>query len=281
LHKDIAVLVNDGSKNTDDMVAVQVGCQAKVRYWEGRDDFSIAQTSSIKLSIDGNRLTLKVDATSSGDWEECATINNVGLGNGWADRARFGITATTGGLADNHDVIGFTARSGTEFQTNREEMVSQRMKKATKLEPGLTMDQQSVKLNEDIALYEEQMEHDMEGVEDYITNMVEKLRKREEAAEDRIKELEKKLLENVEMTINPRVKKLEDMVNKKMNRGIITRISKLESGLGVKIKESVQTSVDDAKSGWMTPVIMILGVMCAVAYYVYKEYRKYMKDNYL
>jgi hypothetical protein len=30
------------------------------------------------------------------------------------------------------------------------------------------MDQQSVKLNEDIAFYEEQMEHDMEGVEVFL-----------------------------------------------------------------------------------------------------------------
>jgi len=85
----------------------------------------------------------------------------------------------------------------------------------------------------------------------------------------------------VQDAINPRVKKLEDMVNKKMNRGIITRISKLESGLGLKIKESVRSSVDVAQSGWVTPFSLILCLIGAVGWYVYKEYRKYMKDNYL
>jgi hypothetical protein len=37
-----------------------------------------------------------------------------------------------GGLADNHDVLGLTVRSGTELQTTREDLVSERMKMATK-----------------------------------------------------------------------------------------------------------------------------------------------------
>jgi hypothetical protein len=119
------------------------------------------------------------------------------------------IMTCEGGLADNHDVLGLTVRSGTEFQTNREEMVSERMKMATKyansacipffappahscgrrctctlrlhvlyfinltfhppclqrFQPGLTMEQQTSKLDEVIREFEEQMEHDMEGVE--------------------------------------------------------------------------------------------------------------------
>jgi hypothetical protein len=106
---------------------------AKVRYWEGRDDFSVKQTSSIKVSVEGSdishhsftcntvtqssfafdnnalelissfdfimkgsRLILKVDPGSSGNWVDCITMDNLDLPTGWVEKSRFGITATTG-----------------------------------------------------------------------------------------------------------------------------------------------------------------------------------------
>ncbi len=43
----------------------------------------------------------------------------------------------------------------------------------------------------------------------------------------------------------------------------------------------MRTTVDDAQTGYRTPGAIILLVLGAVVWYVYKEYRKFMKDNYL
>jgi len=52
-------------------------------------------------------LTISIDATNSGEFTECASINELGLGEEWATSSYVGISATTGELSDNHDIISF------------------------------------------------------------------------------------------------------------------------------------------------------------------------------
>lgn len=46
-----------------------------------------------------------IDPRNTNEWTLCTTINNLNLPSGWLSRSHIGITATTGQLADNHDVI--------------------------------------------------------------------------------------------------------------------------------------------------------------------------------
>lgn len=58
-----------------------------------------------------NRLQVYIDAANSGEWESCVTVEDIGLPDYWLNRAYVGITATTGALADNHDVISLKTYS--------------------------------------------------------------------------------------------------------------------------------------------------------------------------
>lgn len=46
-----------------------------------------------------------IDPKNSGEWTHCTSLDNVPLPPNWSLRAHVGLTASTGQLADNHDVI--------------------------------------------------------------------------------------------------------------------------------------------------------------------------------
>lgn len=52
-----------------------------------------------------------MDAANTGEWESCVAVQDTGLPDYWANRAYIGVTATTGALADNHDVISLKTYS--------------------------------------------------------------------------------------------------------------------------------------------------------------------------
>jgi mannose-binding lectin 2 len=70
----------------------------------------LKDSSRAKIEITPeNGLIISIDARSSGEWTECVSIPNLPLPAEWTRAAHIGITASTGQLADNHDVISFIA----------------------------------------------------------------------------------------------------------------------------------------------------------------------------
>jgi len=82
-----------------------------VRYHNERADFSALDASRAQFVVTDSTLKVMVDAKNTGDWVHCATLDNLGLPAGWVKDAYIGLTATTGQLADNHDVIAFETDS--------------------------------------------------------------------------------------------------------------------------------------------------------------------------
>ncbi len=56
-------------------------------------------------------IDLFVDARNVGEWSRCVKLTNLTLPSGWLQHAHVGMSASTGQLADNHDVISFQAYS--------------------------------------------------------------------------------------------------------------------------------------------------------------------------
>lgn len=46
-----------------------------------------------------------IDAQNSGEWSPCASIPTLNLPKDWLKSSHVGLTATTGQLADNHDIL--------------------------------------------------------------------------------------------------------------------------------------------------------------------------------
>lgn len=61
-----------------------------------------------------------MDLTGTGEYIDCAIVDNPLLPKDWLKKAHIGITATTGALADNHDVISLQSFSDFEVLENFE-----------------------------------------------------------------------------------------------------------------------------------------------------------------
>ena len=56
-------------------------------------------------------ISVSIDPTNSGEWTDCVKVDSPALPKDWLKTAYVGITASTGQLADNHDVISLLSFS--------------------------------------------------------------------------------------------------------------------------------------------------------------------------
>ena len=107
VHKDISVLTGDGKAGAEDRLNTdRSGCNADFRYYEGADNFDVAKSISYaKITLKGRTLTVKIDPRAEGKFQDCFVAQNVLPADFDIKRGFFGLTGTTGGLADNHDVL--------------------------------------------------------------------------------------------------------------------------------------------------------------------------------
>jgi len=110
-HRDVTILINDGEKTWEMMTEDVQGCNMNVRYHNERADFSALDASRAQFIVSDTSLKVMVDAKNTGEWMQCATLDKLGLPPGWIKDAYIGITASTGQLADNHDVIALETDS--------------------------------------------------------------------------------------------------------------------------------------------------------------------------
>jgi len=140
-HRDVTVLVNDGEKTWDMMTAEVKGCNTNVRYHNERADFHVQNSASkAKVTLtEDNTLTIAIDAKNSGEWQECVVIRALPLPPNWAENAYIGLTATTGQLADNHDIISLSTYSDHSALEVHEAANAE--KKDFKLDPGMSVEE--------------------------------------------------------------------------------------------------------------------------------------------
>ena len=110
-HRDVTILINDGEKTWDMMTEDVQGCNMNVRYHNERADFTALDASRVQVMVTDTSLKVMVDAKNSGEWLECANLEKLDLPAGWLRDAFIGLTASTGQLADNHDVISLVTDS--------------------------------------------------------------------------------------------------------------------------------------------------------------------------
>lgn len=110
-HRDVTILINDGEKTYDMMTEDVQGCNMNVRYHNERADFTALDASRVQIMVTETSLKVMVDARNTGEWLECVNLDKLGLPAGWVRDSFIGLTASTGQLADNHDVISLVTDS--------------------------------------------------------------------------------------------------------------------------------------------------------------------------
>tara|TARA_B110000305_G_C19222583_1_gene531315 strand:+ start:374 stop:895 length:522 start_codon:yes stop_codon:yes gene_type:complete len=90
-HRDVTIVFNDGTKviNLDD--DEKLGCNiGKMRYHEERDDFSVFNTSRIRLMISPNKVLVEVDPEGENKWQTCLSVTDTDkrLPKDWLKKSR-------------------------------------------------------------------------------------------------------------------------------------------------------------------------------------------------
>ncbi|XP_066589050.1 vesicular integral-membrane protein VIP36 [Prorops nasuta] len=96
-HPYISAMINNGSLHYDhdrDGTHTQLaGCEAKFR--------NLDHDTHIAVRYERDTLTVSTDISNKAAWKECFSVKGVKLPTGY----HFGVSATTGDLSDNHDIL--------------------------------------------------------------------------------------------------------------------------------------------------------------------------------
>lgn len=96
-HPYISAMVNNGSLHYDhdrDGTHTQIaGCEAKFR--------NLEHDTHIAIKYERDTLTVSTDFVNKAAWKECFSVKDIRLPTGYY----FGMSATTGDLSDNHDIL--------------------------------------------------------------------------------------------------------------------------------------------------------------------------------
>lgn len=96
-HPKISTMVNNGTLHydheADGINSELAGCECKFR--------GLEHETRILVQYLNEQLTIKTDVENTGIWRDCVQVSNIYLPSHYY----FGITAATGDLSDNHDIL--------------------------------------------------------------------------------------------------------------------------------------------------------------------------------
>lgn len=114
------------------------GCYARYRFHEKRQDFSVDNYAVVKIGYSASTGLVRVfiDEKNNGKFHSCLE-QKVDLRANWWRTAHMGISATTGQLADNHDILAVETVVG---EGNPDKVVESPMKKASEEARQMVLD---------------------------------------------------------------------------------------------------------------------------------------------
>jgi len=279
-HRDVSLVYNDGEKTTEVMLENKEGCDASIRYHEERGDFSVESASRAKVIVEnGRQITVLVDPSNDGTFTRCIQAE-LPLDQNWARQAHVGVSASTGQLADNHDVLELVTFDNAA-EHDEHEALQLSTPKFTRGE-GMTEDRfhrlEDVlnSLLQKLEVLEHHVEHELVAVEDHIKVAVGKIQAQEAISEGRIDELEKKVVDNVRGDLNQRIGQLESSIDESIGH----RINSVENVLNTRISETVADSAQ-GDGGWKLPFLFLFCCMIAAAVGLYLWYKQLKKTHML
>eukprot|EP00604_Paraphysomonas_vestita_P003199 CAMPEP_0174821850 /NCGR_PEP_ID=MMETSP1107-20130205/10468_1 /TAXON_ID=36770 /ORGANISM="Paraphysomonas vestita, Strain GFlagA" /LENGTH=232 /DNA_ID=CAMNT_0016039345 /DNA_START=478 /DNA_END=1173 /DNA_ORIENTATION=- len=226
-----------------------VGCNANFRYHADRADFSVTDSARAKIVVNNNKLSVFIDPNNSGSWNDCATADLKKLSPDWLSKSHIGITASTGQLADNHDVISLQSFSDQEVLEQHEE--AKKKEKAFALNENDTLDTRLSKMEAALndllgkaEFLDHHVEHALASIDDHIANMIGKIEKREDKSESRIGDLESIIKKEIDGTLERRLDRLENQLNGNVNR----KVKGMETELNKQIEAQLEVTKSTAGS---------------------------------
>ncbi|OQR96578.1 lectin [Achlya hypogyna] len=267
-HKDVSIQVNDGTKTLDVLNdETKIGCDAAVRYYEESDSFNpVHSAARIKVKIDeANRLRVDVDAKNEGAWTRCYE-GDLALPRGWLARATVGISAATGGVADNHDVLKLSSYEFADdpaiTQADSDTLMHNLSKDYKKWlnEPTCTTDCQIAVLTKEIDNFRIESEHKLTDLKEKTANTIAKLREQEQSNEDRLQALYQKIIA---------------VVDSSLSRKVLDSASQVKAKIDAKVKDA------PTDGSWKLPFFLLVIGLGVAWFFGYKKYQELRKSHLL
>ena len=266
-HKDVTIQVNNGQKQLDDLNdAEKIGCDAAFRYNSNNATFDPVYSSSrIRVKIKGNSLEVDVDPNNSGFWNECYK-GALPFQNDWLRRATFGITGSTGALADNHDILrvqSFDQTNDGGLRTVDAETWSHNYSKDFESLMETEACDQSCKvtiLEKFLTNFQVETEHWFEMLREQTENTINKLKEKERENHRKIEVL---------------TARMTTMMDQKIGQ----KMADVRSNVNEKIATEVESELTVAHSSWRLPFFIMIVLISAGVGIAYQKYRKLVKSH--
>eukprot|EP01006_Ploeotia_vitrea_P049292 TRINITY_DN67325_c7_g2_i1.p1 TRINITY_DN67325_c7_g2~~TRINITY_DN67325_c7_g2_i1.p1 ORF type:complete len:256 (+),score=40.23 TRINITY_DN67325_c7_g2_i1:588-1355(+) len=251
------------------------GCDAKIRYHEARGDFSASNSSRARISLRQKKFSVFIDERNTGEWQECYSADIEHMPPDWHLRARLGLTATTGALADNHDVLSLKT-----FDNALEATL-------------LAHSQTDTRRTSELQKLQHHMEYQITAVSDALKANLRKLAEQEDQAEARVEKLENKLTDQLISNIAERIEDIEGVNLGKMDmkrRKLDERIKALEQKVHRKLNERIAhlektmggmifNDITESSKSWLIPFAVLCLVVLVICGITLQKYFKVKKQH--
>ncbi|TDH70885.1 hypothetical protein CCR75_002909 [Bremia lactucae] len=266
-HKDVTLQINDGTKRlTDFHNEVKSGCDASFRYHTSSATFDPVYSSSrLRVKVKGTAVEVQVDSNNSAHWEDCFQAT-LPFQNDWLRRVSFGITASTGALADNHDILRVQSYSDMKdhevLVADRESWLHSSSKDFPTLFENINCDQtcKVAVLDKFVTNFQVETEHWFELLQEETENTIAKLKESE-------RENERKILA------------LTDHMTSIMERKIGQKMAVVRSNVNEKIAVEIEGELTEVQSSWRLPFFFLLVLIASGVGVAYQKYRKLLKSH--
>lgn len=213
-----------------------------------------------------------IDARSTGTWVDCADIPNLPLQAHWSRSAYVAMTASTGDLADNHDVLGlstYTAHNDVDGQIKDYEVAF----RARPLDEQ--HEDQGTILKEEIKGLKKEMEFKLESFNDALKHSLQKLQKQEQESEKRIADLEDRIRTMVASHVDYKLDEHKETIT----QAVSSTVSNVDS----KIKEVIAAGAASGAggSGWFWPFLFLCVIIAVITFFAYRKYQELRKSHLL
>ncbi|TYZ64381.1 hypothetical protein PybrP1_009061 [[Pythium] brassicae (nom. inval.)] len=266
-HKDVTVQVNDGTKTLDALTdGAKIGCDAAFRYHAKSAAFDPVYSSSrLRIKVDGADLRLEVDPKNEGSWTECYA-GTLPFSADWVRRATFGITASTGALADNHDILSVRAFDDVNdygmAMADADVWTHNYSKEFDELANNPVCDA-SCKisiLQKFMKNFHVETEHWFEELKEQTQHTVGKLKKKEAENQQRIQAL-------------------TDRMNEMLEAKIGSKMSTVRANVHATISKKVGAELLVAQASWRLPFFFLVVVLAGAFALAYHKYQRLVKSH--
>ncbi|KAL7690148.1 putative legume-like lectin, concanavalin A-like lectin/glucanase domain superfamily [Plasmopara halstedii] len=267
-HKDVTIQINDGTKRIDDHNDEdKIGCDAAFRYHSSSATFDpVFSSSRIRIMIKGNALEVQMDLNNTSTWNDCYK-GNLPFQSDWLNHATFGISASTGALADNHDILQVQSfdsvdDDGLEFADRDTEMHNYSKNFMTLLDDDHMCDQ-SCKvtiLEKFVSNFQIETEHWLEMLREQTENTINKLKEKERLNHKKIQQL-------------------TDRMTTMMENKIGQKMADVRSNVNNQIAAEIEGELLVASSSWRLPFFIMLVSIAIGVGVAYQKYRKLVKSH--